>query len=59
MGENSVCMSLCQTPVSLTNFHIFQYLVMSVNCEVHNAYSLYIIENTDTIIPRGNVTKEI
>ena len=32
---------------------------MSVKSEIHNAYNLYIIENTDTIVPRGNFTKEI
>ena len=32
---------------------------MSVNSEIHNAYNLYIIGNTDTIVPRGNFTKEI
>ena len=28
-----------------------------MNSEIHNAYNLYIIENTDTIVPRGNFTK--
>ena len=32
---------------------------MLMNSEIHNAYHLYIIENTDTIVPRGNFTKEI
>ena len=32
---------------------------MSMNSEIHNAYNLYIIESTDTIVPRGNFTKEI
>ena len=31
---------------------------MSVNGEIHNAYNLYIITNTVTIVPRGNFTKE-
>ena len=36
----------------------FKFLVMSVNGEIHNAYNLYIIKNTVTIVPRGNFTKE-
>ena len=32
---------------------------MPVNSEIHNAYNLYIIGNIDTIVPRGNFTKEI
>ena len=31
---------------------------MSVNSEFHNAYNLYVIKNTVTIVPRGNFTKE-
>ena len=31
---------------------------MSVNGEIHNIYNLYIIKNADTIVPRGNFTKE-
>ena len=32
---------------------------MSANGEINNAYNLYIITNTVTIVPRGNFTKEI
>ena len=32
---------------------------MPVNGEIHNAYNLYIIENTDIIIPSGSFTKGI
>ena len=31
---------------------------MSVNGQIHNAYNLYIIKKTVTIVPRGNFTKE-
>ena len=31
---------------------------MSVNGEIHNTKNLYIIENTVTIVPRGDSTKE-
>ena len=31
---------------------------MSVNGEIHNAYNLYIIKNTVTMVPWGNFTKE-
>ena len=31
---------------------------MSVNGEIHNAYNLYIIKNTVTIVPRGNLQKK-
>ena len=27
-------------------------------CEIHNAYNLYIITYTVTVVPRGNFTKE-
>ena len=30
---------------------------MSVNGEIYNAYNLYVIKNTVTIVPRGNFTK--
>ena len=29
---------------------------MSVNGEIYNAYNLYVIKNTVTIVPRGNFT---
>ena len=32
---------------------------MSVNSKIHNAYNLYIIESTNTIVPSGNFTKVI
>ena len=28
---------------------------MPVNGEIHNAYNLHIIKNTDTVVPRGNL----
>ena len=31
---------------------------MSVNGKIYNAYNLYIITYTVTIVPRGNFTKE-
>ena len=31
---------------------------MPVNGEMHNAYNVYIITNTVTIVPRENFTKE-
>ena len=31
---------------------------MSANDEIYNAYTLYNIKNTVTIVPRGNFTKE-
>ena len=31
---------------------------MSANGEIHNAYNLYTIANTVTIVPSGNFTKE-
>ena len=31
---------------------------MSVNGEIHNAYNLYIIKNTVTMVPRRNFKKE-
>ena len=31
---------------------------MSVNSKIHNAYNLYIIKNSVTIVPRGNFTRE-
>ena len=44
--------------VFFTNFRIHEYLVMSVKGKIHNAYNLYIITNTVTIVPTGNFTKE-
>ena len=29
-----------------------------MNGKIHNAYNLYIIKNTVTVLPRGNFTKE-
>ena len=61
--ETSVCM--CCTvankkyKVCLKNFRILLILSLSVNGEIHNAYSLYIIKNTGTIVARGNFTKVV
>ena len=31
---------------------------MIVNGKIHNAYNLYFIKNTVTVVPRENLTKE-
>ena len=47
--------------LNLVTKYNFNYTYVNseiVNSEIHNAYNLYIIKNTVTIVPMGNFTKE-
>ena len=64
MNKKPVCMCCTVTKKKKKQslfdefLHSFNYLDMTVNGEIHNAYNFYIIKNTVTIVPRGNFTKE-
>ena len=40
-------------------YTVYTVYNIQMTSEIHNAYNLHIIGNTDTIVPRGNFTKEI
>ena len=60
MRYPNICLRLYLVLNLVTKYN-FNYTYVNseiVNSEIHNAYSLYIIKNTVTIVPMGNFTKE-
>ena len=60
MRYPNICLRLYLVLNLVTKYN-FNYTYVNseiVNSEIHNAYNLYIIKNTVTIVPMGNFTKE-
>ena len=60
MNKKPVCVCVAQRQKKQTKKFVWRsFVFMSANGEIHEAYNLYIIKNTVTILPSGNFTKEI